>query len=757
MMKHGRIQHSRYFWAGFLVTLVLLFAGSCSTTRVVPEGSYRLVDNYVHVVNQEKYPEYDADEIQSYIRQKPNSYFIRHWSPFLSVYNWSNGSGNWWDRTVKKIGQEPVLMDATLVEQSKSNMETHLQYLGYYQSRVLDSISAQDRRAEVFYDIHLGKTYPIAAIEYEIPDEKIRSIYLQDTTSSYLQKGTVLSEQVLEKEAERATSVIRNKGYYGFTKNYFLFEADTVSVKDSAILTFKILNYTRNETPEMARPHRQFRIGDVYIQPVSDLIRYQASLSRGIDPILDTLAFDDFYILYDNELNIRPSVLKRMNWMTPDSVYNENMVNTTYQRFSNLQMYNSVNLILEERDSNYVDCTIRLVPSKVSGYKLNLEASSNSTGLLGVTPAISYYHRNLFHGGEWFNLSFMGNFQFKLNDPTHSTEFGVSASLSLPTFMFLPDRWFGRTLPRTDVSLGYNYQERPEYTRNLISGSMGYSWNNTDRTQYFTVSPIQVDIVKIFDMKDSFYESLQDPFLQDSYKDHFVLGAGFTYYYTTDPSMNPKNNRFYARFQYDMAGNVLSLFNPYFQQNESGSRTIWGSPYSQYVRGEMTLGYTLKFGPDNRQALATRLMGGIGHAYGNSSSVPFEKLFWAGGASSMRGWQARTLGPGTSPQDKTFAIPNQTGNVKLEANVEYRFPLFWYLNGALFFDAGNVWTRFEEDFFRSIALNTGMGLRVDLDFVVVRLDLGVKLYDPEIQSWKPVDQWIKQDGYAFQFSIGYPF
>jgi hypothetical protein len=156
MMKHGHILHSRYFWAGFLVTLVLLFAGSCSTTRVVPEGSYRLVDNYVHVVNQEKYPEYDADEIQSYIRQKPNSYFIRHWSPFLSVYNWSDGSGSWWDRTVKKIGQEPVLMDATLVEQSKSNMETHLQYLGYYHSRVLDSISAQDRRAEVFYDIHLG-------------------------------------------------------------------------------------------------------------------------------------------------------------------------------------------------------------------------------------------------------------------------------------------------------------------------------------------------------------------------------------------------------------------------------------------------------------------------------------------------------------------------------------------------------------------------------------------------------------------------
>lgn len=756
-MKRGRFQYLGPFCWVCIWAALLLFAGSCSTTRVVPEGSYRLIDNYVEVVNQEKYPDYEADEIQSYIRQKPNSYFIGHWSPFLSVYNWSNGKGDWWDRTVKKIGQEPVLMDAHLVEQSKTNMLTHLRYLGYYDSKVVDSIAAQNKKAEVFYDIYLGKTYPIAGIHYDIPDEAIRSLYLRDTAASLLRKGVVLSEEVLEKETERATSLIRNQGYYGFTKNYFFFEADTVSVRDSAILTFKILNYTRNETPEQARPHKQFRIGDVYIHPVSDLIRYQASLSRGIDPILDTLAFDDFYILYDNELEIRPNVLKRMNWMTPDSLYNEAMVNTTYQRFSSLQMYNSVNLILEERDSNHVDCTIRLVPSKVSGYKLNLEASSNSTGLLGVTPAISYYHRNLFHGGEWFNLSFMGNFQFKLKDPTHSTEFGVSASLSLPTFLFLPNRWFGRTLPRTEVSLGYNYQERPEYTRNLISGAMGYTWNNANRTQYFTVSPIQVDIVKIFDMKDSFYESLQDPFLQDSYKDHFILGAGFTYYYTSDPSMNPKNDHFYARFQYDMAGNVLSLFNPLYQKDESGYHTIWGSPYSQYVRAELTLGRTWKFGADNRQALATRLMGGIGHAYGNSASVPFEKLFWSGGANSMRGWQARTLGPGTSPQDKTFSIPNQTGDMKLEANVEYRFPLFWYLNGAIFFDAGNVWTNIGDDFLRSIALNTGLGCRVDLDVVVVRVDLGIKLYDPEIQKWKSVDQWFGRDGYAFQFSIGYPF
>lgn len=762
-------------WVIVLTLSLGLLSYSCSTTRVVPEGSYRLLDNYVEVANQDQYPEYSASEISSYIRQKPNSYWFGHWNPFLSVYNWSSGAGNWWDRTVQKVGQDPVILDMNLVEQSKSNMETHLRYLGYYHSKVLDSLAAANKKAEVFYEIRLGKTYPICAIHYEIPDSTLRTLYLKDTANSLVQPGIVLSEQVLEAESERATTMIRNHGYYGFTKNYFFFEADTVAVKDSAILYLKILNYTRNESPDMARAHRQYRIGDVYIYPVSDLIRYQASLSTGIDPVLDTLVFDNFSVLYDKKLNIRPSVLQRMNRMQPDSLYNEGMVNQTYQRFSSMQMYNSVNLILEEQDSNQVDCTIRLVPSKVSGYKLNFEASSNSTGLLGNSGTLTYYHRNLFHGGEWFNLSLMGNFQYKVKDPTHSTEFGGSASLSLPTFLFLPDHLFTRTLPRTDLSIGYNYQDRPEYTRNLISGTLGYSWNNSSRTSYYSVTPFQVDIVKIFNMKDSFYESLQDPFLQDSYKDHFILGSGFTYYYTSDPAMNPAGNRFYSRFQFDIAGNLLSLFDPVLQQNNAGYYTIWGSPYSQYVRGEWTVSYTWKFGSENKQALATRFLAGLGYAYGNSSSVPFEKLFWSGGANSMRGWQARTLGPGSAPQDTTFLIPNQTGDMKLEANLEYRFPLFWLFRGAVFFDAGNVWTLRRDiqdpeaalisekgqfggpDFFKTIALNTGLGFRLDLDFVVVRLDLGIKLYDPESQRWRKTNEWLSRNGYALQFSVGYPF
>lgn len=773
----------RRLFGPFLLAVALALA-SCSTVRVIPEGSYRLLDNEVVVTNQAAHPGYSASEIVPYIRQKPNTYLIGHWNPFLSVYNWSTGKGNWWDRFVRKIGQEPVIFDPELVDKSRSNMETHLNYLGYYGSQVLDSMAAENKKARIYYEITLGKTYPIREIVYDIRDAGLRELYLRDVTdtlspgSTRVRRGAVLSEQLLEQESERATALFRENGYYGFTKNYFFFEADTVSVRDSALLTIRIENYTRNEQPKDARPHRKYYIGKVFINPVTDLVRYRASLSRGVDPILDTLPYGNVQLLYDRKLNVRPAVLRNMNRMEPDSLYRESVVNSTYRRFSNLRLFSSVSVMLEESDSNRVDCLIRLVPSKVSGYKLNLEASSNSTGLLGVSPAISYYHRNLFHGGEWFNLSFMGNFQFKVNDPTHSTEFGVSSSISFPNFLFLPDRWFQRMLPRTDFSVGYNYQERPEYTRNIISSSFGYSWNNPSRTMYYTVTPLQLNIVKIFDINANFYHSLKDPFLQDSYKNHFDFGAGFTYYYTTDPAVNPAGNRFYLRLQADVAGNLLSAFNGLMKRDTTGARTIWGSPYSQYARGELTLGYMWKFGKENRHAVAARLNGGLGYAYGNSSSIPFEKLFWAGGANSLRGWQARTVGPGTALRDTTFTIPNQTGDIKLEANLEYRFPLFWLLNGAVFFDAGNVWNLRQTNlsskpglsgdaagdaqfhgynFLQTLAFNTGAGVRLDLDFVVVRLDLGIKLYDPAQQEWRPPSRWLHRDGYAVQFSIGYPF
>jgi len=267
-------------------------------------------------------------------------------------------------------------------------------------------------------------------------------------------------------------------------------------------------------------------------------------------------------------------------------------------------------------------------------------------------------------------------------------------------------------------------------------------------------------------MDPNFYESLMDPFLKNSYRNHFDFGSGASIYYTTDASPMPKKSYFYFRWTNDIAGNLLSVFNNSLATDTTGVKMIWNTPYAQYFKTDFTLGYTYR--PYSTYAIATRFNVGVGYAYGNSRVLPFEKLFYAGGANSLRGWQARSVGPGSTAIDTTFSIPNQTGDVKLEFNVEYRFNMFWNFEGALFVDAGNIWTLRSEvgeeeglfrikDFYKSMALNWGAGIRLNLDFVILRLDMGIVTYDPYKKSWIGPSQWFKPNTYALQFGVGYPF
>lgn len=460
-------------------------------------------------------------------------------------------------------------------------------------------------------------------------------------------------------------------------------------------------------------------------------------------------------------------------------MYDEREVNTTYSRLSALRLFSGVNVALNPRDSGIVDCDISLTKSRMQGFKVNLEGSTNSTGLIGISPQVSYYHKNIFHGGQWLNLGFLGNFQFKYDDRSvKSNEFGVSAGLSFPEFLGLPNSIFhGPSLPRTEINASYNYQNRPEYTRNMISTSYGYSGSLRNGKFFYQFYPIQAKIVRLTNLDPNFYTTLSgNPFMRDAYQNHFDVGSGLVAYYTTSSSLVPKETYEYLRLQLDASGNVLSLFNKAMRRDDYGSRLIWNTPYSQYIRSELTLGKTFVFGRNDRQALATRIMGGVGYAYGNSSALPFEKQFYSGGANSMRGWQARALGPGHAKADTTFVIPSQTGDVKLEANLEYRFPLFWKLCGAVFADVGNIWTLKETDGDKgyhthththftlknlagSLAADWGLGLRVDLNFLILRIDMGMKLYDPsqDTDRWRAPSQWLKKDGYSLHFGVGYPF
>ena len=722
----------------FLFAIVLLAALSCSTTRVLEDGQYRLAKNKINITNSKTF---NPETLDPYLKQQPNTYFIFGWNPFLNIYNWSNGKGGAWDRFVQKIGVPPVVYDPDMVDKSIENLENHLAYLGYYNSNVNSTIQVKKRRVKVTYDVTLGKQYPIKKISYVLPpDCEFTDAFVQDTANLSIKVGDYLSESSLQTETERSSAVLRNRGFYNFNKNYYFFEADTLSVPDSALLQLTINEYTRNETPKDAQPIRKYYINDVKIS-------------------------------YPNTLKFRNSVLKDLNTITPGDVYSADEVSRTYSRLTALKVFSSVNIGMTPVDTNLVDCSISMAQSKLQGFKFNLEASVNSTGLFGISPQVSYYHKNIFRGGEWLNLSFMGNFQFKFKDSVRSNEFGVSAGLSFPKFFPLPYRYFTGAIPRTDVNLSYNYQNRPEYTRNIISVTYGYT-GNFKRRLFYQAYPLQMNIVRLFDIQDKFYSSLvNDPFLRNAYQDHFDLGSGVTLYYTTNPDNTQKVSQFYTRFQFDIAGNMLSAFKPLMDKDANGAGMIWKTPFSQFVRGEITLSKTWILGKQNKQAIATRFQAGAGYAYGNSTSLPFEKHFYAGGSNSLRGWQSRTVGPGISPRDTSFVIPNQTGDMKLEANIEYRFDMFWKFAGAVFIDAGNVWALKADEseegqeslfkwknFGKSIAANWGVGLRLDFDFLLVRLDLGMKIHDPaRDQRWVNPGKWLKRDNYAIHFGVGYPF
>ena len=604
---------------------------SCSTTRVLQDGEYRLASNKIEIMNDD---EFNPNSLEPYIKQKHKG-----WSPFLNVYNWSNGKGKGWDKFVQRIGVAPVVYDPQQVDNSISNIDNHLEYLGYYGSHTDSEIKVKKKRVYVTYNVNLGKRFPIRDLEISLPEKgEFAQAFLEDTCNMTVKPGAFLSEAALEAETERSASVLKDQGFYSFSKNNFFFEADTLAYSGSAILKLRINEYTRNENARDAEPIRRFLINDVKIS-------------------------------YPKNMKIREQVLTDLNLISPGETYSESRINNTYSRFSALRMFSSVNVGMTQVDTNLVNCEISLSQSRNQGFKVNLEASSNSSGLLGVSPQFSYYHKNIFRGGEWLNLSFMGNFQFKFNDDVHSNEFGVSGSLSLPKFLFLPYRYFKGAIPRTDFNASYNYQNRPEYTRNIISTSYGYN-GNVDNRFYYQIYPVQLNIVKLFNLDEDFYKTLaNDPFLRNAYQNHFDLGSGATLYYTSSASSNPQETHFYTRLQLDIAGNLLRAFNPLMKKDANGSGMIWNTPYSQFVRGEITLGRTWIFGRNSGQSIATRLLAGAGYAYGNSSGLPFEKHFYGGGANSLRGWQARTVGPGLSQRDTSFVIPNQTGDMKLEANI----------------------------------------------------------------------------------------
>ncbi|MDR0420908.1 MAG: BamA/TamA family outer membrane protein [Prevotellaceae bacterium] len=732
-----------------LAFIYILFFSSCSATKQLEAGKYQLAKNKIEI-NTKKI---NRADIGLYIKHNPSK---------SSLF--------------KK--KQLVVLDTSLVEKSKSNIRIYMNELGYYSSSVSDTIIYKKNKATVIYKIKTEEPLIVENMSYEIADKNIQALVFADSLLTKIKRGTVVSYENMEAERNRITSNLRNSGYFSFNRTYISFQADTSAGKRNVKLKMTIENPSNVDSigQRFYHDHVKYKIKDIYIFTRADAGR--TSRDSRFAQNLDTVKYEGINLIYRNSKNINASLFKRTNLIMAGDVYNEQNVNQTYTNFANLNLFRTQRIEFEEVETTESDgfsrlnCFIYLSPFTIQGYDLGLEVSTNSSELWGISPTIGYVHRNFLKGAERFELNLSGMYQFRIgNKPGYrkSMELGVNTALNIPKFLMpVQIKYFQKNIPHTKFSANYLYQQRNIYTRTIAGLSFGYEWNSSDYAR-FTFNPIELKLVRLKNIDRDFYNRIsRDPYVRSLYENYFSLGLSSSFTHTNQFATYAKTTH-YFRVNFDIAGNLMSLLNPLFKRDSDNKRLIFDTRYSQYARVDFT--FTQNRIIDKNNKFVYRLFAGIGQAYGNSIAMPFEKMFYAGGANSMRGWQVRSVGPGSAPRDTTFAIPNQVADFRLEFNAELRFKLIWLLEGAVFFDAGNIWTlnkddnreraRFEFDtFFKTIATNTGVGVRFNINNIfTIRVDWGFRIHDPALPEHRfvKVKDWLSGDNNSIHFAINYPF
>ncbi|MDR0510808.1 MAG: BamA/TamA family outer membrane protein [Rikenellaceae bacterium] len=758
--------------------LVLAALASCSATRNVPRGEYLL--SKVKLQPDRDHPRKErvgVDDMEKYIRQGPNTRFLGM-KVSLAVYNMARpGSEAWLSRLLRRMGSPPVILDSALALRSATNIRNYLDYRGYLGSEVTFVVDTARRKAKVTYFVSQHKPYTIDSVACNFLDKAIRSAVMEDSARSLIVPGRRLDFDALDNERKRIAGNLKNKGYYNFTAGSIFFDVDTTAGDRRAGVTMVVKQY-QDGFDASGRPvmgsHPLYRIRNINLNPSFDPARAASDslYSRG----LDSTNYFGLNILYKKRFEVKPRIMRKYVMLHSDSLYNDDEVNQTYNRIMRLGYFRSMNILFDPvagagaGHERQLDCYIRCTPGKKHSYKVDFEGSTTSS-FNSVTIGLGYQNRNLFRGVELFDLNFKTGLEFMKAGSGLSYDVGASVSLTFPRFL-LPidiDRHNRVPNPRTRFEVSIDEQKKPVYRRTLSSGSLGYSWLNRRGNITYVVRPVDVNLIKVGYVDDGFLNSLGNSYLQDSYRSQLVAGISSSMVYSNTPATSNLDN-VTVRLNLETNGNLLRAISPMFSgRNVNGRYEVFGIEYAQYVLGNISM--SNRFALGSRTSIAYRLWGGYGFTYGNSfgGSIPNERLFYAGGSNSMRGWQVRTLGPGAtdaSTVDRRY--PSQVGDIKLEANVEFRFPVVAFLKGALFVDAGNVWLGRHSggspeatfnigSFYRQAGLDVGLGARFDFNFFLLRLDWGVKLHDPgRMEGRRWIDKFRYSDT-ALTFGVGYPF
>ena len=804
LFNEDSVQKNKFKWQSYFCTtpklkisillytiIILVVFSGCNISKHLDKNQKLLIENKISTTNST----IPSSDLLGYIQQNDNKKFLLFFN--MNVWAFSkNKKGNARPKWLRSIAAErPSILSIEDIETSEKQIKGYLANRGYFNADVSHSISYRGKtkqRATVSYKVETNTPYRIKAIKQNIEDPTIDSIISASAVHSSIKVGDIYDYYKLEKQRNSISTLLRNNGFYYFSQDFIFFEVDSSFNSNELDYTLNIRNnykLTNNDSTLMSDTYyKQYKIGDIFINPQYDpLFPNQKSKDTIVcNKVIGKTKTDtaDYFFTYNSKQLIRPKALLTSTYLESGSIFIEYDASRTRQQLLGLPITRYVNLEFVPKDTivdgkfGLLDCNINI--SRGDRQRFGIEGEgTNNDGALGLSGSLIYSNRNVFRGSELLTATVkasaemqnsLGNTEQNKLLFFNTIETGIELSLMFPRFLgpIKQHRFSKYFRPTSTITTGFNNQLRPDYNRLIIQANLGWNWKKNSKVTHI-IKPIELNMVQI-DKSEAFEKyllSLNNPRMYEQYSNHFIMDINYTYIYNSQSQRKNRNFSFF-KGSFESAGNLLSLIDNTFNlpKTSDGYYTLFNIRYAQYLKGDVDYRRYLITGKETMVVL--RGMIGVGVPYGNAEALPFEKGYYAGGSNGMRGWEIYKLGPG-GVNAKDYGNFERIGDIKLEFNFEYRFPIYNYFKGAMFVDAGNIWLMHDDDdfvggtfkfdqFYNQIALDCGFGIRLDFEYFLIRFDPAIKIFNPgEAVGDRWISNKIQLQDILLNFGIGYPF
>lgn len=730
-----------------LILTAFIFFSSCSATRDLADNELML--DKVKVVADGKYKDINTSQLKNYVRQKGNARWFSSMKIPLGVYAMAGRDSSWINRTLRQMGEAPVVYDTLLARQTCEDLQMALQNKGYLDAEVeLHVDKKKHKKIDAIYILRPGQPYTVNTYTTDIRDSVIAEL-LKDR-KTLLHEGMQFNAETMASERSQISSYLQDRGYFRFHKEYVTYHAQKDAAHHHVALT------------QVLHP---YQVGD-------EVLRDTLHSQYGIRKVSYGSGLAD-----DSVIHLRQRVLEENTFLKAGGLYSASDLQNTYNHFGRLGAVRYTNISFEQvPDTTLLDAMIQVQTNKPSTISFQPEGT-NTAGDFGAAASLTYQNRNLFRGSETFSVQLRGAYEAIKGLEGYSNqdyiEYSLESRLSFPRFIFpFLSRDVRRRITATsELTLLYDSQDRPEFHRRVLSAGWHYQWRPQNRHHSYNFDLIDLNYVFMPWISETFRKEYLDnttnsnAILRYNYQNLFIMRMGFGYSFNT--------GKMALKTHLETAGNLLDVCARSFggQRNALGQYKVFDIAYAQYVKADFEFTRQLAGGKNDQLVFHFGL--GVAYPYGNSDVLPFEKRYFSGGANSVRGWSVRSLGPGSyKDKDGKINFITQTGDMKLDLNIEYRMKLFWKFSGALFADAGNIWTlRDYKDqpggqltlgsLVNDLAVSYGLGLRLNFDYFILRFDLGMKAINPAFETENEAHYPLIHPDFgrdlAFHFAVGLPF